>query len=1016
MSGIFAVVPMKPLALAKQRLAACLPDTQRQALVRAMLGDVLTALARSGHVEKTFVVTADPEIFRFAARFGATPIAEETPKGLNCAIAEAARYVWTLSAQALLILPGDVPLVTAAEIDEMASQARPQRIVIAPAHDGDGTNALLLSPPDAIAPSFGSGSFARHLAAAREADVDAATCRLAGLGRDVDDAHDLAWLGRQRAARAEYDFLRDIDQSKEIALPATLQSAIDSAASGKRLSREKALTLAACDDLGELCLTAEELTRAGHGERVSYSKKVFIPLTKLCRDVCHYCTFAQSPRNAGEAYLSLDQVRGIAEAGHKAGCKEALFTLGDKPELRYAAAREALDWLGHDSTLSYLEEAAKAVLDETGLLPHLNPGVMDKAWLERLRAVSVSQGIMLETASARLMERGMPHHGSPDKAPEVRLATLQAAGEAAVPFTTGLLIGIGETRAERIEALLAIREQHERYGHIQEIIIQNFRAKSGTRMADAPEPPLEEHIWTIAAARLIFGPEMNIQAPPNLRPGALAQLIRAGINDWGGVSPVTPDHVNPEAPWPHLDRLAEATARAGRELVERLALYPEYACTAEQWTSSALRPALMRQSDTEGYTREDGWLAGADTPPPSERKETLRLNTLCRETARALDAVVAGRVDERSLEQLFAARGDAFDKVVYAADALRRERNGNTVTYVVNRNINYTNLCTYGCRFCAFSKGRLSLGMRDRPYDLPLEEIAARAAEVWAKGGTEVCLQGGIGPRYTGDTYLAIVKAVKTAAPDIHVHAFSPLEVWHGSQTLGLSLRDYLARLRDAGLASLPGTAAEILDDEVRSILCPDKINTAQWLEVMEAAHAVGLRSTATIMFGHVEGARHWARHLLRVRALQERTGGFTEFVPLPFVHMEAPIYLKGGARRGPTWREAVLMHAVARLALDPVITNIQASWVKMGPEGAGRCLSAGVNDFGGSLMNESITRAAGAVHGQEMTPARMETMIRAAGRMPQQRTTLYGSISAMNYEIVPPDVLPISPRLVAAE
>ena len=791
------------------------------------------------------------------------------------------------------------------------------------------------------------------------------------------------------------------------------QAVIEAAVTGKRLTEAQALVLAALDDLGQLCTAAEEMTLAGHGAHVSFSKKVFIPLTKLCRDVCHYCTFAQTPTKAEYPYLNLEEVLLIARAGREAGCKEALFTLGDKPELRYSAARKGLEQLGHESTLDYLYAASAAVLEETGLLPHLNPGVMDQDWLMRLREVSVSQGIMLESASPRLMERGMPHHGSPDKDPAVRLATLAAAGEAAVPFTSGVLIGIGETREERIEALLAIRDLHERHGHVQEIIVQNFCAKPGTRMAAAPEPPLEEQIWTIAVARLIFGSAMNIQSPPNLRPGALKQLVRAGINDWGGVSPVTPDHVNPEAPWPHLDRLAMETADAGRHLVERLAIYPGYV-DDPTWVDGKVRPALLRHMDTDGFARDDDWFAGGEIPPSDMRLAAPGLNIKHSAVSRALDQVMDGRVDETSVATLFSARGHAFEEVKGAADRLRQKCNGDVVTYVVNRNINYTNLCTYGCGFCAFSKGRVSQGHRDKPYNLPLEEIAERACDAWQRGATEVCLQGGIAPGYNGETYLAILSAVKNAVPGMHVHAFSPLEIWHGAQTLALPLREYLARLRDAGLASLPGTAAEILDDEVRAVLCADKINTAQWLEVMEAAHDVRLPSTATIMFGHVDRAVNWARHLLAVRELQERTGGFTEFVPLAFVHMEAPIYLKGSARRGPTWRESVLMHAVSRLTLDPLITNIQVSWVKMGPEGASTCLSAGANDFGGSLMNESITRAAGAVHGQEMTPDRIEEIIHRAGRIPQRRNTLYGC----NTEELPsaPDILPVSLRLTAAE
>ena len=768
---------------------------------------------------------------------------------------------------------------------------------------------------------------------------------------------------------------------------------------GHRLSAAEALELADCADPRPLMRVAAALRDAGHGGLVSYSRKVFIPLTQLCRDVCHYCTFAHPPRPGEPAYLSAEQVLKIARAGARAGCHEALFTLGDKPELRYAAAREALARLGHETTLSYLAEMAGLVLRETGLLPHLNPGIVTAADIDALRTASVSQGIMLESASERLRRRGGPHFGSPDKDPAVRLETTRAAGEAAVPFTSGILIGIGETRRERIESLLALRDLHDRYGHLQEIIIQNFRAKPGTRMAQAPEPDLNDHLWTIAAARLIFGPEMNIQAPPNLNPGALAEMIAAGINDWGGVSPVTPDHVNPEAPWPALQRLAEQTAAAGKQLVDRLAIYPAYARDPDRWLDPALRPAVLRVMDAEGFARSDEWVSGAGTEPPVEiiplparaaREGPAQREGEGRLTAMLTRAIAGETLTEADIVRLFSARGEDFTAVCRAADELRRRVNGDDVSYVVTRNINYTNICYFRCQFCAFSKGKLSENLRGRPYDLDLPEICRRVEEAWDRGATEVCLQGGIHPEYTGATYLAICRAIKEAVPEIHIHAFSPLEVWQGAKTIGRSVVDFLRELKSAGLSSLPGTAAEILDDEVRAVICPDKIKTGQWLEVMEAAHTVGLRSTVTIMYGHVERYEHWARHLLRIRALQARTGGFTEFVPLPFVPMETPIYLKGRARRGPTYREAVLMHAVARLVLHPVITNIQTSWVKMGSGGAVACLQAGANDLGGTLMNESITRAAGAVHGQEMPPESMEAGIRSLGRTPRQRTTLY--------------------------
>ncbi len=717
---------------------------------------------------------------------------------------------------------------------------------------------------------------------------------------------------------------------------------------------------------------------------ITYSPKVFIPLTKLCRDVCHYCTFAQPPRRGERAYMRADEVLEIARHGAETGCHEALFTLGDKPELRYRAAREELAELGCETTIEYLARMCELVLAETGLLPHVNPGVMTRDELALLRMVSASQGIMLETASARLSQKGMPHFGSPDKLPERRLETIRLAGELAIPFTTGILIGIGETREERVEALEAIRGLHERYGHIQEVIVQNFRAKAGTKMAAAPEPSLDDLLWTVGAARQVLGPAMHIQVPPNLSYDDFPRLLEAGIDDWGGISPVTLDHVNPEAPWPEIERLREATEAAGFALAPRLPIYPEYVSDLGRWTDPRVAQEVRKHADASGLAREDRWAAGVESPAPP-LPATTASNGLLR----------GGELDEDAITALFEARGPELGSVLAAADALRREVNGDDVTYVVTRNINYTNVCYFRCGFCAFSKGKLAENLRGAPYLVPLEEVVRRCREAWDRGAVEVCLQGGIHPAFTGDYYVELVEAIKRELPDLHIHAFSALEVWQGAATLGLPLAEYLERLRDAGLASLPGTAAEILDDEVRRILCPDKVTTEQWLEVHETAHAVGLRSTATIMFGAVEGPRSWARHLVAVRELQKRTGGFTELVPLPFVHMEAPIFLKGNARPGPTFREAVLMHAVARLALHPHIANIQTSWVKMGVAGAQACLQAGANDLGGTLMNESISRAAGAAHGQEMPPERMEDAIRSLGRTPRQRTTLYRSPAA---------------------
>lgn len=773
-----------------------------------------------------------------------------------------------------------------------------------------------------------------------------------------------------------------------------IASILRRAVDGQRPDADEALRIAECVDTDALCGSAASIRDRAFGDTITWSRKVFVPLTRLCRDRCGYCTFAGAPRRGRNAYLSPEEVLEIAEAGRRAGCKEALFTLGERPETRYAAARHDLSRLGFDSTLDYVGAMAGRVFRQTGLLPHLNPGVMERSEFERLRPVALSMGLMLESAAERLGERGGPHHGCPDKRPKVRLAAIAAAGEARIPFTSGILLGIGETRRERIEALLALRELDDRFGHLQEIIVQNFRAKPGTRMAHAPEPSFDEHRWTIAVARILFGTRIRIQAPPNLAAGALAALLGAGVDDWGGVSPVTVDHVNPEAPWPGIDQLARETAQAGKVLVERLPAHPPWLADAERWIDPGLRTRVLQSSDSEGYARPGSWSPGRSLPAELERVHRPGVGRSA-SRSRLRDTIERARegrdLAEDEIVALFRARGADFEDVCRAADALRSEACGDAVGYVITRNITYTNLCRYRCNFCAFSKGRISERLRGRPYELEVDEIAQRTREAWRRGATEVCIQGGIRPSYDAGHYLDIVRAAKRAVPQIHVHAFSPLEIRHGAAASRIPVSEFLVALREAGLGSLPGTAAEILDDDVRRIICPDKLSTAEWLDVVGTAHELGLRTTATIMFGHVDRIEHWARHLLHVRRLQQRTGGFTEFVPLPFVADETPIYLSGRARSGPTLREAVLMHAVARLALHPLLPNIQGSWVKLGEAGMRLVLRAGANDFGGTLMDESISRAAGASHGQDMPPGRIEAIITGLGRIPRQRSTLYG-------------------------
>ncbi|HUZ41720.1 MAG TPA: 5-amino-6-(D-ribitylamino)uracil--L-tyrosine 4-hydroxyphenyl transferase CofH [Acidimicrobiales bacterium] len=734
----------------------------------------------------------------------------------------------------------------------------------------------------------------------------------------------------------------------------------------------------------ELASAAFAKARSAYGYVVTYSPKVFIPLTKLCRDRCGYCTFAQAPAHVTAPYMGLDEVMGVAQAGRDAGCTEALFTLGERPELRYDEAARWLAARGYESTVDYVANAAQMVLESTGLLPHANAGALYHHELAQLRTVSASQGMMIE-ALADLAA----HRLAPDKDPQRRLDTLRFAGELQIPFTTGLLVGIGETRDERIATLRAIASSHEEFAHIQEVIIQNFLPKPRTAMSHEPAASDEEFHWTIAVARLILPDSIHLQAPPNLSEDP-TRLLDFGIDDFGGISPVTADHVNPERAWPALSVLGGECDSRGFNLEPRLTVYPEYVGTKSGFLDEKVRPYVLAHADSTFLARNDVWASGTEITPPTAPTTLSRTSAVSSLLARYEPGY---EFDREELTTLFHARGADFNAVVERADSVRRDLVGDDVSFVINRNINYTNVCTFKCRFCAFSKGPLSLNLRGDPYLLTLDEISERVREAEAKGATEVCLQGGIHPKFDGDYYIDVVAAVRAGSPRIHIHAFSALEVFEGARRSEVDLVTYLTRLKEAGLKTLPGTAAEILDDKVRAVLCPDKINSDQWLEVHRAAHSVGLRSNITIMFGAVEGVDSWATHLLRTRQLQKETGGFTEFVPLPFVHMATPIFLQGRARRGPTFREAVLMHSVARLHYATLIDNIQVSWVKMGIAGSRRILEAGANDVGGTLMDENISRAAGASHGQEMDVQTLRDLVEPIGRRLVQRSTLYQTL-----------------------
>jgi FO synthase len=821
-----------------------------------------------------------------------------------------------------------------------------------------------------------------------------------------------------------------------------IRRALRRARDGAALDATEAETLlhARGDQLDQLFDAASRvrdqgLDAVGRGRTITYSRSVFVPLTRLCQDRCHYCTFATVPGRLPSAFLSEDEVLDIARKGAAAGCREVLITLGDKPEARWEAARTWLEEAGYPDTLSYVRAVSIKILEETGVLPHLNPGVLTWQDFQRLKPVSASMGMMLETTATRLWsEPGGAHYGSPDKEPAVRLRVLEDAGRSAVPFTTGILLGIGETLAERVDSLFAIRKVSRQYGGIQEVIIQNFRAKPDTAMRGMPDVEARELAATVALARLVLGPKMRIQAPPNLIAGEFELLLRAGIDDWGGVSPLTIDHVNPERPWPQLDELTKHTQAAGFELAERLPIYPEYVTRGEPWLDPRVAPHVAALADASGLAAPDAVIAGRPWQEPEvalvesgrtdlhatidtvgrtdDRRddfdsvygdwEELRQQVAAMpsgarvrgEFATALrhaEADPGGLSDDDALTLLSAQVGTEIEALAGLADAVRRDTVGDEVTYVVTRNINFTNVCYTGCRFCAFAQRRTD----SDAYTLSLDQVGQRATQAWDVGATEVCMQGGIHPDLPGTAYFDIAAEVKKRAPDMHVHAFSPMEVVNGASRTNLSIRDWLIAAREAGVDSLPGTAAEILDDDVRWVLTKGKLPTSAWVEVVTTAHEIGLRTTSTMMYGHVDNPSHWVAHLKLLRELQTRTGGFTEFVLLPFVHTNAPLYLAGIARPGPTYLENRAVHALARLLLHGQIDNIQTSWVKLGDDGVVDVLRGGVNDLGGTLMEETISRMAGSDNGSYKTIAGLEALAHAAGRPARQRTTTYGEVPA---------------------
>ncbi len=1019
MTGWTAIVPVKSWGAGKQRLES----EQRPDLARAFALDVLAVLDASEQVAQVVVVSDEPELVA-----GENRVVVADPGSLNGAITAARDHLVARGAAGpAVVIPADLPSLTVEVLEVALNQLGSHAVAFVPDADGTGTTLLAAADLARLDPHYGPGSAQLHARiAVPVTDVDPRVRRDVDSSTDLSDAVDLG-VGVQTNATVAWP------NERQIARAVTRVEAGKSVDAG-----EVEALLAARGDLLDRLMAVARRTRdagladAGRAGTVTYSRKVFIPITRLCRDRCHYCTFVKTPgqlARQGEApFMSLDEIVAVAKAGAEQGCKEALFTLGDRPEDRWPEAQQWLEEAGYGSTLEYVRAAAIRVLEETGLLPHLNPGVMSWAEMNRLKAVAPSMGMMLETTSRRLFEtKGLAHFGSPDKDPEVRLRVLTDAGRLSIPFTTGLLIGIGETLPERAESVLALRKSAREHGHVQEVIIQNFRAKPATAMRHVDDLGLAEYLAAIATTRVVMGPRMRVQAPPNLVDLAETRsLLDAGVDDFGGISPITPDHVNPERPWPQIDQLAKVCADAGFSLRERLTAHPEY--LNAPWLDPRLKAQVDALRAEGGLADEDAEVVGRPWQEPDGGWETtgradlhVSVDTAGRTSDRRgdfdevygdwdglreqvrgqgaperVDGDVASalRVAERGTAHLtrdqtlvlITADGAGLEAVTSFADQLRRDAVGDDVTYVVNRNINFSNVCYTGCRFCAFAQRETDADA----YRLSPDEVALRVREARADGATEICMQGGIDPAMPASVYTDLARTVKNADPDIHLHAFSPMEIMTGVARTGLSVEEFLISLREAGVDSLPGTAAEILDDEVRWILTKGKLPTAEWIEVVTTAHRVGLPTTSTMMYGHVDHPGHWVDHLRLLADLQRDSGGFTEFVPLPFVHQSSPIYLAGVARPGPTVRDNRAVHAVARIVLHGLIDNIQCSWVKLGPDICTAVLNGGVNDLGGTLMEETISRMAGSTNGSRKEVAELRAMAALAGRPARQRSTLY--------------------------